>query len=67
LNKEKIFSIKGIGESVGNKIVEILESGELSQLKEYISKTPPGVLEMMNIKGLGPKKIHTLWKEMHLD
>ena len=67
LSKEKIFSIRGIGESVGNKIVEILEVGELKQLKEYISKTPSGVLEMMNIKGLGPKKIHTLWKEMHID
>jgi DNA polymerase (family X) len=67
LSKEKIFSIRGIGESVGNKIVEVLESGELVQLKEYIARTPAGVLEMMNIKGLGPKKIHTLWKEMDID
>jgi DNA polymerase (family X) len=67
LPKEKIYSLRGIGESVGNKIVEILEAGELKQLKEYISNTPAGVLEMMNIKGLGPKKIHTLWKEMHID
>jgi DNA polymerase (family X) len=67
LSKEKIFSIRGIGESVGNKIVEVLESGELLQLKEYIARTPAGVLEMMNIKGLGPKKIHTLWKEMDID
>src|SRR5215204_1669046 len=56
LPKEKIFKIKGIGESVGNKIVEIIETKELTQLKEYLSKTPQGVLEMMNIKGLGPKK-----------
>ncbi|HJW16413.1 MAG TPA: helix-hairpin-helix domain-containing protein [Flavisolibacter sp.] len=67
LPKEKIFSIRGIGESVGSKIVEVLEAGELQQLKEYIAKTPAGVLEMMNIKGLGPKKIHTLWKEMNID
>ena len=63
LPPEKIFSIKGIGESVGKKIVELIEQGELKSLKEYISKTPEGVLEMMNIKGLGPKKINTLWKE----
>ncbi len=65
--KEKIFSVRGIGESVGNKIIEIIETGELQQLKEYLDKTPQGVLEMMNIKGLGPKKINVLWKEMGMD
>jgi DNA polymerase (family 10) len=62
-----VFSIKGIGESVGKKIIELLQQGELPTLKEYISKTPQGVLEMMNIKGLGPKKINTLWKESGID
>ncbi|MGN6163073.1 MAG: helix-hairpin-helix domain-containing protein [Flavisolibacter sp.] len=65
--KEKIFSVRGIGESVGSKIIEILETGELQQLKEYISKTPQGVLEMMNIKGLGPKKINIIWKDLDID
>jgi DNA polymerase (family 10) len=67
LPTEKIFKIKGIGESVGSKIIELLETGELQQLKEYIAQTPEGVLEMMNIKGLGPKKINLLWKEMNID
>ncbi|HEX2606354.1 MAG TPA: helix-hairpin-helix domain-containing protein [Flavisolibacter sp.] len=65
--KDKIYQIKGIGESVGTKIIELLDTGELGVLQEYISKTPTGVLEMMNIKGLGPKKIHMLWKEMQID
>jgi len=52
LSPEKISAIKGIGDSAGKKIVEILEQGELQLLKEYISKTPEGVLEMMNIKGV---------------
>ena len=67
LSPEKISAIKGIGDSVGKKIVEMLEEGALHSLKEYISKTPEGVLEMMNIKGLGPKKINTLWKELEID
>jgi len=62
--REKIFQVKGIGDSVGKKIIEILDTGSFSTLQEYISKTPQGVLEMMNIKGLGPKKINLLWKEM---
>jgi DNA polymerase (family X) len=63
----QLFKIKGIGESVGKKIIEILETGELQQLQQLISKTPQGVLEMLNIKGIGPKKIHILWKELHID
>lgn len=65
--RDKIFSIKGIGESVGKKIIEMLDTGELSVLKEFLQKTPPGVAEMLNIKGLGPKKIHTVWKEMNIE
>lgn len=67
LSEEKIRSIKGIGESVGSKVMELLTTGELQLLQEYLAKTPEGVLELMNIKGLGPKKVHTLWKEYHID
>lgn len=67
LPTEKISQIRGIGDSVGKKIIEIIHTGELPLLQEYIAKTPQGVLEMMNIKGLGPKKINVLWKEMGID
>jgi DNA polymerase (family 10) len=64
---EKIFEIKGIGESSGKKIIEILETGSLQALQEIIDKTPSGVIEMLNIKGIGPKKISTIWKEMEIE
>ena len=67
LSEDQIFKIRGIGESVGSKVMEIINTGELQQLKEYLAKTPEGILEMMNIKGLGPKKIFTIWKEMKID
>ena len=65
--REKISSVKGIGPSIGKQIVEILDTGELPQLHEIVSKTPPGVIEMLRIKGLGPKKISTVWKEMEIE
>jgi len=65
--REKLFSIKGIGESVGRKVIEMLDTGKLSTLDDYISNTPPGVIEMLNIKGIGPKKINTIWKEMGIE
>jgi DNA polymerase (family 10) len=67
LPAEKIFAIRGIGDSVGKKVVEQLETGELVILKEYLQKTPPGVIEMLSIKGIGPKKISTIWKELEVE
>ena len=63
----KLFSIKGIGDSIGRKVIEMLDTGRLQVLDEIIANTPPGVIEMLNIKGIGPKKIHTIWKEMGIE
>jgi len=65
--EEKLVSVKGIGDSVAKKVIEILQTGKLRALEEIVEKTPPGVLEMLNIKGLGPKKIATIWKEMGVE
>jgi len=64
---EKISSLKGIGASSAQKIDELLKTGKLKILEELIQNTPPGVLEMLNIKGIGPKKINTIWKEMEIE
>ncbi len=63
----EIQHLKGIGPSSAKKIEELLKTGTLLQLEEIIFSTPKGVLEMMKIKGLGPKKINTIWKEMELE
>lgn len=67
LPADKLFSIKGIGESTGKKIIEVLQTGALKALQEIVDKTPPGIIEMLTIKGLGPKKIATIWKEMGIE
>lgn len=64
---EKIAGIKGIGESTAKKIAELLQTGKISALEEKIFSTPPGVIEMLKIKGIGPKKIHSIWKEMEIE
>ncbi|MBS4063253.1 MAG: DNA polymerase/3'-5' exonuclease PolX [Chitinophagaceae bacterium] len=63
----KIASYRGVGESTAKKIIEILQTGELKALTDLIAKTPPGVIEMLNIKGIGPKKIATIWHEMEIE
>ncbi|MEY4113660.1 MAG: hypothetical protein RLZ76_353 [Bacteroidota bacterium] len=65
--REELAGLKGIGNSTASKIIEILDTGKLLVLEELIAKTPQGILEMMQIKGLGPKKISTIWKEMGIE
>ena len=64
---EKYASIKGIGDSAAKKINEIFERGEIIALTDLISKTPEGIMQMLNIKGIGPKKITVIWKEMGIE
>ena len=63
----QLFSIRGIGEAMGKKIQQIITTNHLDVLDEYIQKTPPGIIEMIKIKGLGPKKIATIWKELEIE
>jgi DNA polymerase (family 10) len=63
----EISKIKGIGDSIGKAIQEMLQTGHFAALETYVQKTPPGILEMMKIKGLGPKKIATIWKELEVE
>lgn len=67
LPAEKIAGIRGIGEAISKKIQEQLATGQLSLLNEYLANTPAGVVEMLHIKGLGPKKIATVWKELEVE
>lgn len=64
---EKIAGIKGIGDSVSKRIYEQLQTGRLALLDDYLQKTPAGILEMLAIKGIGPKKISTIWKELEIE
>jgi DNA polymerase (family 10) len=63
----QIASIRSIGDALAQKIVDLLATKKLQILEDYIEKTPAGILEMLKIKGLGPKKIITIWKELGIE
>jgi DNA polymerase (family 10) len=67
IDKKDWAGLKGIGTNMAAKIDELVTTGKLQLLDEYLEKTPEGVIEMLRIKGLGPKKISTVWKEMEIE
>jgi len=66
-SKEDIDSIEGIGKSISKFIFELLQHGSAHELDELLEKTPAGIIEILNIKGLGPKKVQTIWKDLGIE
>lgn len=67
MSREEMDSIKGVGTAIAGKIKELLETGKMQTLEKYKSVTPPGVIEMMDIDGFGPKKVYTVWKDLGVE
>jgi DNA polymerase (family 10) len=62
-----IQSIEGIGKSIAEKINELIATGTTTELSELLDRTPRGVIEMLSVKGLGPKKVRQLWQELNIE
>ena len=63
----EIEKIEGIGKSTASKITELLETGKITELEDLLAQTPAGVVEMMGIKGIGPKKVAIIWKDLGIE
>ena len=63
----ELFGLRGIGDAIGKKIRELQQTGTMYALEDIMSKTPPGIIDMLGIKGLGPKKISVIWTELGIE
>jgi DNA polymerase (family 10) len=63
----ELEKIDGIGKSTAGKITELLKTGSITEMEELLAKTPAGVIEMMGIKGIGPKKVAIIWRELGIE
>lgn len=66
LSPDELEKLDGVGKSMATKITEMSQTGTFKELREFIEKTPPGLLDILEVKGLGPKKIRSLWKEHNI-
>jgi DNA polymerase (family 10) len=65
--ENRLGEVKGIGESIQKKIHELVTSGKLAYYDELRAATPPGLVAMLEIPGLGPKKIKVLRDELGIE
>jgi DNA polymerase (family 10) len=62
----ELEALDGIGKGLAKSINQVFDSGTFDLLEQLKSTTPEGVLEMIDLKGIGPKKIKTIWKDLNI-
>ncbi|WP_373520683.1 helix-hairpin-helix domain-containing protein [Aquiflexum sp.] len=65
-NLQELQEVNGIGKSIAEAILALDTTGTSPYLEDLLAKTPVGILEVLEIKGLGPKKIKVLWEELNI-
>nr|PZN11868.1 MAG: DNA polymerase/3'-5' exonuclease PolX [Caldicoprobacter oshimai] len=64
VSEGRLKDVKGIGEALNKKLTELVTTGRLKYYEELKESVPPGLVEMLKIPGLGPKKIKTLYDKL---
>ncbi len=67
VKEDRLQEVKGIGSSIGTIIKDLVSTGKSGEYESLRSSLPKGLLEMLRIEGLGPKRIKMLYDELHID
>ena len=62
--EQDLREIPGIGKAISEKIAEMVETDSLRYYDRLKAEFPDGILEVMQIPGLGPKTVRRLWQEL---
>jgi DNA polymerase (family 10) len=65
--KDRLQEIEGVGESLEDSINEILEEGTCVKYEELKSEIPVGLLKILDLPGVGPKKVKLFYEELGID
>jgi DNA polymerase (family X) len=64
---DELEELKGVGESIGEKIQEYLKTGKIQTFETLKKTVPSGLLELMEISGLGPSTVKKLHDDLHIE
>lgn len=65
--EQRLGTIKGVGEALEQKITELVTTGRLKSYEDLKASIPGGLLEMLQIQGLGPKKVKAMHEQLGID
>lgn len=61
--KNELAKVRGIGDGVARRIKELLETGTIAEAEQLRGGLPPGLIDLMNLPGIGLKTAQQVWKE----
>ena len=65
--EQELQSISGVGKGIADALAELLDAGHVVEFEELAAQVPEGVVAMMQVPDMGPKKAKRLWKELDID
>ena len=67
IEEERLGEIKGIGNALVEKITELVETGELEYYNTLKASIPTGLIEMLDVQGMGPKKVKAINEKLGVE
>ncbi len=64
LDESGLREIPGIGKDLAARIHEIAATGDAAFHRELVAEFPPTILDLLNLQGVGPKTVATLYREL---
>jgi DNA polymerase (family X) len=64
ISEGKLDDVKGVGKAITEKLTELVITGRLEYYEELKKSIPHGLLEMLTIPGVGPKKVKVLYEKL---
>jgi len=64
MSNAEIQTIGGLGKAIAGKIEELTSKGQMDTLDRFKDMTPPGIIEMLSVRGFGPKKVSAIWNQL---
>jgi len=60
----RLGEIAGVGKAIAEKLTTLIQTGTLPYFEELKAEFPPGLFDLFELQGLGPKKIKALWDKL---
>jgi len=67
IEQKRLGEIKGFGPAIQEKVTELFRTGKLRYLEDLKKTVPPGLLDLLRIPSLGPKKVKVLWTDLQVE
>ncbi|HPS91023.1 MAG TPA: DNA polymerase/3'-5' exonuclease PolX [Methanothrix sp.] len=64
--EKRLQSVPGVGKAIAQKVEEYLRTGKIKAHQELLAGTPPGLVELLQISGLGPKTVSLLHEKLNI-